>query len=160
IYRRAVAPYNEGKEVPDQYLSMVSKLPLDKRRQNELARMFRSSDYLTAHLHEVPVLALACVKGRVESASPGSPASLYASIFPAVWSFQLALRSRGIGSVLTTVHIHYEREVAALFNIPTDVTQAAMLPIAYFKGDDFKRASREPGFVHTHWNHWNRDSQP
>lgn len=156
IYRRAVAPYNEGKEVPDRYLSMVSKLPLDTRRKNELARMFQTSDYLTAHLHQVPVLALACVKGRVENAGPGSQASLYASIFPCVWSFQLALRSRGIGSVLTTVHICYEREVADLFNIPADVTQAALLPIAYFIGADFKPAPREPGTTRTHWNQWNR----
>jgi nitroreductase len=99
-----------------------------------------------------------CVKGRVEKAGPGSQASLYASIFPAVWSFQLALRSRGIGSVLTTVHIHYEREVADLFNIPADVTQAALLPIAYFKGADFKPAPREPGSTRTHWNQWNRAS--
>jgi hypothetical protein len=57
-----------------------------------------------------------------------------------------------------TVHIHYEREVADLFNIPADVTQAALLPIAYFKGADFKPAPREPGSTRTHWNQWNRAS--
>jgi nitroreductase len=116
--------------------------------------MFEASLYLTEHKHEVPVLAIPCIEGRVEHASPGAQASLYGSIFPAVWSFQLALRARGIGSTLTTVHICYEREVARLLNIPQDVTQAALLAVAYFKGDDFRPAKRLPASCHIHWNGW------
>ena len=158
VYRRAVEPYNAGREVPDQYLSMVANLPQDERRQGQLKRLFESSAYFTEHIHEVPVLVVPCVKGRVETAGPGAQASLYASIFPAVWSFQLALRARGLGSALTTVHIYYEREVAKLFNIPDDVTQAALLPVAYFKGSDFKPARRLPGLARTHWNMWGNAS--
>jgi nitroreductase len=154
VYRRAVAPYNEGREVPDEYLSMVAKMPADSVRQRQLARMFEASLYLTEHIHEVPVLVVPCIKGRVERASPGAQASLYGSIFPAVWSFQLALRARGIGSTLTTVHICYEQEVARLFNIPHDFTQAALLAVAYFNGDDFRRAKRLPGATRIHWNEW------
>jgi hypothetical protein len=72
----------------------------------------------------------------------------------AVWSFQLALRARGIGSTLTTVHICYEREVATLLNIPQDFTQAALLAVAYFMGDDFRPAKRLPASTHIHWNGW------
>ena len=33
-----------------------------------------------------------------------------------------------------------------------DVTQAALLPVAYFRGDDFTPASRVPGRECTYWD--------
>ena len=70
-------------------------------------------------------------------------AGFYGSIFPAVWSFQLALRSRGLGSVLTTLHANLEKEAAELLGIPFDqYTQVALLPVAYTKGMEFKPADR------------------
>ena len=71
-------------------------------------------------------------------------ASVFGSIFPAVWSFQLALRSRGLGSALTTLHLFREQEAAKLLGIPENVMQVALLPVAYTKGTDFKitRAAR------------------
>ena len=41
-------------------------------------------------------------------------------MMPAVWSFALALRSRGLGSVWTTLHLAHEREVAELLGIPAE----------------------------------------
>ena len=81
-------------------------------------------------------------------------ASLYGSIFPAVWSFQLALRSRGLGSTLTTLHLAREHEAAKLLGIPNNVMQVALLPVGYTKGTDFKRAVRPPASSITHWNGW------
>jgi nitroreductase len=84
-------------------------------------------------MQDVPVLILACVEGRVEKASPGAQASLYGSIFPAVWSLMLALRARGIGSVMTTQHIeHFDRDMARVIGLPAGITQAALLAVAYF----------------------------
>ena len=68
----------------------------------------------------------------------------YGSILPAVWNFQLALRSRGLGSVFTTLHLAYEREAGELLGIPETVTQAALIPVAYTVGTDFKPAARRP----------------
>jgi nitroreductase len=65
-------------------------------------------------------------------------------MFPAIWSFQLALRSRGLGSAITTVHLLREDEVAEVLGIPEDVRQIAMLPVAYTLGDDFRPAPRTP----------------
>ena len=81
-------------------------------------------------------------------------ASFYGSIFPAVWSFQLALRSRGLGSCITTLHLAHEAEARAVLGIPADVTQVALLPVAYTKGDDFKPAARGPVERITYWNRW------
>jgi nitroreductase len=154
IYRRAVEPYNAGREVPDQYLAMVAGFPQDETRKQQLERLFESSLYYRERIHEVPVFVVACVQGRVENAGPGAQASLYASIMPAVWSLQLALRARGLGSALTTVHIALEDEVARAFGIPAGITQAALLPVAHFTGTDFKRGERLSGEACTHWNRW------
>ena len=120
------------------------------------------SDYLHDHFHEVPVHIIACVETEME----GVPvvyderfelfhtASIYGSILPAVWSIMLALRARGLGSAWTTAHLVYDKEAATLLGIPDHVMQAALLPVAYFTGTDFKAAKRRPVREVTHWNTW------
>ena len=81
-------------------------------------------------------------------------ARVMGSIFPAVWSFQLALRARGLGSVLTTLHLRCEAEAAELLGIPEDVMQVGLLPVAYTLGTDFKPARRQPLDEVVHWEQW------
>ena len=70
-------------------------------------------------------------------------ASVYGSILPAVWSFMLAARSRGLGTAWTTLHLLYEKEAADLLGIPfNEIMQTALVPVAYSKGTDFKPAPR------------------
>jgi nitroreductase len=128
--------------------------PVGDLRARQFGRMVESSAYLMEHLHEVPVIVVPCIEGRFETAGVAAQASLYGSIFPAVWSFILALRARGIGSCLTTDHLFYEAEAAQVLGIPETVTQVALLPVAYFTGEDFKPAKRLPAADRTHWNNW------
>ncbi|MDA1073287.1 MAG: nitroreductase family protein [Proteobacteria bacterium] len=122
---------------------------------DQTKRVFSSAMYLMDHLHEVPVHVIPCVEGRPPAGTPAAMmAGLFGSIFPAVWSFQLALRSRGLGSVLTTLHLLQEEAAAELLGIPDNVMQVALLPVAYTKGTDFKRANRPPVSDITHWNSW------
>ena len=81
-------------------------------------------------------------------------ASHYGSILPATWSLLLALRARGLGSAWTTLHLPYEKEAAQLLGIPNNITQAALLPVAYYKGDDFHPADRIPAREVIHWDGW------
>jgi nitroreductase len=76
------------------------------------------------------------------------------SILPAMWSFQLALRARGLGSTFTTLHLNCAEEAAELLNIPANVKQAGLLPVAYTLGTDFKPAKRRPLNEVLHWNGW------
>jgi nitroreductase len=85
-------------------------------------------------------------------------AGFYGSIIPAVWSFMLALRSRGLGTAFTTLHLGYEHEAAQRLGIPDTVTQAALLPVAYTIGDDFKPAVRRPIEEITYFNEWKQTS--
>ena len=113
-----------------------------------------SAVYLAEHLHEAPVLIIPCIEGRPTNPAPAAQAGFYGSILPAAWSLMLALRARGLGAAWTTLHLPYEQEVAALLGIPADITQAALLPVAYFKGDDFKPAYRVPANSLTYWDSW------
>ena len=81
-------------------------------------------------------------------------AALYGSILPAMWSFQLALRSRGLGSAYTTLHLLQERDAAEILGIPESVSQVGLLPVAYTVGTEFKPARRPPPETITHWNGW------
>jgi nitroreductase len=110
--------------------------------------------YLAEHLHEVPVHVIACVEGRVDGLPPSMAASRYGNILPAAWSFMLALRARGVGAAWTTLHLRYEQEVARLLGIPADVTQAALLPVAYYFGVGFRPARRVPARERTYWDRW------
>ena len=95
-----------------------------------------------------------CIVGRLEHPRPIGAASFWGSILPAVWSFQLALRSRGLGSTFTTLHLAFERQCGELLGIPREVTQCGLLPIAHTLGTDFAPARRPPVEQITYWNEW------
>ena len=118
-------------------------------------RVYDSAEWLLDHLHEVPCIVIPCVEGRLPAGAPnGMAAAVYGSIFPAMWSFQLALRSRGLGSALTTIHLFFEQEVAALLGMPEDVMQIALLPVGYTKGTDFKPVARPGPETITSFDTW------
>ena len=94
-----------------------------------LDRLLASGDELTAKMADVPVLVVPCIRAEFrESPTLVEMASTFGSTFPAVWSFQLALRSRGLGSVLTTIHLWRADDVAEILQLPPDVTQCGLLP--------------------------------
>lgn len=140
--------YREGGEG---YLRASANQAMDPQTQ----RVYASAIHLTETLERVPVHVVPCIKGRAESTVNAMSASIYGSILPAVWSFMLALRSRGLGSAWTTLHLVKEREAAEVLGIPFEsVTQVALLPVAYTLGTDFKAASRPPVETVTYWDTW------
>jgi nitroreductase len=117
-------------------------------------RVYESAQSLTGILADVPVFVIPCIERRFDGAPLMVAAAAWGSILPAAWSFLLALRSRGLGSVWTTLHLARERDVAELLGIPESVTQAALFPVAYTVGTDFKPAVRPPAETITSWNTW------
>ena len=109
----------------------------------QIGRVMDSATFLAQNLARVPVMVIPLIIGRVDGTT-NSAAGLFGSIIPAMWSFQLALRSRGLGSCLTTIHLGFEQEAAELLGIPAHLSQAGLLPVAYTKGTDFKPAARPP----------------
>jgi nitroreductase len=117
-------------------------------------RVYESALHLTEILGQVPVHVIPCIEGRADNAPNIMSASIYGSIMPAAWSFMLALRSRGLGSVWTTLHLFKEKEAAELLGIPDTVTQVALLPVAYTVGGEFRPAARPPVEEITYWDSW------
>jgi nitroreductase len=120
-----------------------------------LARLGEGVRFLAEHIHEVPVHVIPCVEGRTDGKPAAAQAARWASIIPAAWSFMLAARARGLGSVWTTFHLRHEREAAELLGIPYDrVMQAALIPVAYTVGTEFKPGPRRPLDTLVHWDRW------
>lgn len=113
-----------------------------------------SATYLAEHMHEAPALVIPCIEGRVEEAGVLAQASIYGSILPAAWSFMLAARARGLGTAWTSLHLMFEPQSREILDIPATITQAALFPVAYYTGDDFKPAKRLPVEQLTYWNRW------
>jgi nitroreductase len=117
----------------------------------------RSLAYLADNLERVPVLLVPCVRvgSRVEMSDPVIQAGTWGSVLPAVWSFMLAAREHGLGSVWTTPHLHYEREAAAVLGVPFEsVMQCALIPLAHTVGTDFKPGRRVEAEEVMHWQRW------
>jgi nitroreductase len=152
IYRAAIDSYTEDIEAGrEQYL---------RNEGPRAERLSESVAHLRENLHRVPALLVPTLKDRFDVIRAGKSttyhdASQWASIVPAVWSFMLALRSRGLGSAWTTIHLRREREMADLLGIPYAThIQAGLFPIAYTIGTDFRRALRQPVDEVLSYNHW------
>lgn len=116
-----------------------------------------SAGYLADNFEKAPLLLVPAIDGRLDNLPSFATASQWGSLLPAVWSFMLALRERGMGSAWTTIHLMNggEQEAAELLGIPYErVSQAGLFPIAYTIGTDFKPAKREPLSKVLHWDKW------
>lgn len=138
------------------YLAQAEKDAAQMEDGGQTARVIDSALYLAGKLQDVPVHVIPCINVAHMADNPPRTAwaGVMGSIFPAVWSFQLALRARGLGSVLTTLHLAHEAEAAELLGIPDEFMQVGLLPVAYTKGTDFKPAKRPPVSEITHWEQW------
>ena len=104
--------------------------------------MGSSAAWLAERMKDVPVLVIA--GRRVVQMPTGSQASMWGSVLPAAWSYMLAARARGLGTAWTTLHLDYEQEIAALLNVPTTYAKARSSRMAYYTGDTFHPAPRQP----------------
>jgi nitroreductase len=155
VRRRIADIYRSGLEVRAAQPTTAAGLPRSAVATAHQNRMMVSVTYLRDHLHQVPVLVVPTIHGRVDGAPVATQAALWGSVLPAVWSFMLALRTKGMGSAWTTVHLFREADMAELLGIPFDeVTQAGLFPVAYTIGTDFRRSFREVSDGTVRWNHW------
>jgi nitroreductase len=154
--RRRVAEEYRRVAVPAVTALLDAKLA---RGDEDGARISRSILYLADHLAEVPVLVIPCFDLRAGTSTPFPQISrMFASIYPAVWSFQLALRSRGLGSVFTTAHTLDEPAVGAILGIPDSWTQTCMIPVAHTTGGDFTPSARRDVDELVAWNGWDGEA--
>ena len=119
-------------------------------------RTLDSGAHLARNLQHVPAIVLVSIYGEHDgSGRPG----LFDSVIQAAWSFCLALRSRGLGSAWTTLHLGAADRVADLLDLPEGVTQIVLLPVAWTIGDDFRPAPRRPAREITWFDRWGHTTQ-
>ena len=156
IYRRAFTLYRDM-DVSAHKLAEKQTNALDAA---QMQRVVSSAEYLAENLERAPVLVIPCFEGRTDALqgpfSVIANASQYGSVLPALWSFMLAARARGLGTSWTTLHLMVEDEAAGILGIPyAEVTQTALTPLAYTKGTEFKSARRgKPLDQIVHTNAW------
>jgi nitroreductase len=109
---------------------------------------------LIGRLHEIPAMIFVCVDGLPADPSQGSQVAYYGSVLPAAWSLMLALRARGIGTTWTSLLCQRREAVAAILDLPDQVSLTVMLPAGYTRGAVLKRAARRPASEVTFWNRW------
>ncbi|NUP03022.1 MAG: nitroreductase family protein [Nonomuraea sp.] len=131
----------------------------DVRRMNyhsgSTARVFDGLRHLADNIHRVPAFVIPGVEGRTDRAPVAVQAGAWGSILPAVWSFMLAARARGLGTVWTTAQGPLERELAKVLGVPyEEVMLAAFIPLAFTLGTGFKPAPRIPREEVLHWDRW------
>jgi nitroreductase len=124
----------------------------DPQRNVVQRRVGESVAYLGEHMGEVPVLIIPCI--RAPRLRAESQAGLWGSLLPAAWSYMLAARARRLGTAWTTLHLRFEREISELLGIPPDIRQGALIPTAYYTGDTFQPAPRQPLDEVLHINSW------
>jgi nitroreductase len=146
VYRRATEKYLDSGR------SAGSLHQDDPDRARQQQRVGDSAAWLGRHMGEVPVHVLACIEAP--QLSGGNQAGLWGSLLPAAWSYALAARARGLGTAWTTLHLTDEAEVARVLGIPDGVRQGVLLPTAYYTGETFRPAKRQPLDEVLHVNGW------
>lgn len=105
--------------------------------QNEA--LMRGAKHLGENIARTPALVIPTILGvHDNSGRPG----LFDSIIQSAWSFMVALRARGLGTVWTTMFLNERDAVAELLELPDDVTQICLFPVAYTIGTGFEATSR------------------
>jgi nitroreductase len=112
------------------------------------SRLMSSTEWLVENMAQVPLLVIPCYQPylpRIDGDESFYQATLYGSIFPPVWNFQLALHTRGYGTCITTLHLHRENAVRELLQIPEGYAQGCLLPVGRLRaGHTFRPAPRRP----------------
>src|SRR6185436_4337746 len=151
IYRQCYEIY---KSLDGVYVGSIEKSTPAEQVQQE--RVQTSADFLGEHMGEAPALVLGCHAGSRADGQPAMvSASMLGNILPAMWSFMLAARARGLGTAWTTLHLMMEQQVADVVGIPyAEVQQVCLSPLAYTLGTDFKPALRPDPDTIIHWDTW------
>jgi len=148
--------------IRDRYRDTQTRLQAGRPPLSEMPparqRAIKAGAYLSEHMHEAPVLLLACSLKEYPPFAQvnnqrASTATMHGSIYPAVQNILLACRAFGIGATLTTTHCFFEEELKRKVGLPDNMEIAAMLPLGYPKGK-LGKTTRKPVEEVLYWDRW------
>ena len=150
IYRQCYSMYQN---MPGIYIGSIDKG--DEVANAQQQRSASSADFLGEHMGDAPALVIACTSGRTDGMPAMVTSSMMGNVLPAMWSFMLAARARGLGTCWTTVHLFMEQQAAEVLGIPFEsVQQVCLTPVAFTTGTDFKPAARPAADSIIRWDAW------
>ncbi len=144
------------------YINLPSDTPQAVRERT--GRTVSAGNYLAAHFHQAPVVAVFCFDPTVLAVTDAKLERVSVvgggSVYPAVENLLLACRAEGLGCVLTTLLCASEPEVRELLSIPQPWGTAAAVPIGYPVGRGHGPISRRPVEEMAFLDSWDRSLPP
>lgn len=148
VYRAAIGwdPNSTREPSGPEVEAMMKRVPGGEK-------IIDSSAALADKFDKVPAILVPLMRGRFEAANLFVASSAWGSIYPAIWSFCLAARERGLGTAWTTASCMREADLCEALGVPMEkFTHVGLLPIAYYEGDSFSPAWRRPLSELLTWN--------
>ncbi len=145
-----------------EYIKRYSNMPADTAQavRERTRRTVRAGNYLAAHFHEAPVVAVFCFNPTLLAVTDAKLERVSVvgggSVYPAVENLLLACRAEGLGCVLTTLLCASEPEVRELLSIPQPWGTAAAIPIGYPVGRGHGPITRLPVGEMAFLDSWDR----
>lgn len=102
----------------------------DPKRQ----RIVNAVQWQADHFEEIPVIVVACLKGRYVPFLHVSATSYFGSIYPAVQNLLLAARAVNLGATLTTIPLWNLLSVRKIIGLPRNITPCAVIPLGWPMG--------------------------
>jgi nitroreductase len=131
-------------------VAQVEGLPhqsADKRR-----RMLDAVLWQKDHMHEIPVLVLACYQ-FAQKPTPGDVARAAGSVWPGVQNLLLAARALGLGAAPTTLALLDREATATALALPDTIAAYCLIPVGWPMGN-FGPVTRLPVEETVHWDRW------
>jgi len=126
----------------------------DQSQVEAAPRIIESLEHLADRVEQVPVHVFPCIQFPLDRVPVTMMGGIMGSIIPAVWSYMLAARSRGLGTCWSNMHSYFSDEADEIIGLPDGVTQIACILTAYSLGTEFKAATRRPLDDIVHWDRW------
>jgi nitroreductase len=96
--------------------------------------LLESRQWLADHFEDVPVIVVACVRGRRPLFPAIGASAFYGSAFPAIQNLLLAARAAGLVAARTTLPLWSRWEARRTLGLPAKVTPVAVIPIGWPRG--------------------------
>jgi nitroreductase len=126
--RRRIADLNRRSSVDHATAERDAARELPHHDRDRRQRMWDAVLWQAEHMHEAPVIIVACCVMDDEAQDPGRYAS---SVWPGVQNLLLAARALGLGAAPTTYALAFRDELEALLELPPHVRAQAVIPIGF-----------------------------
>jgi nitroreductase len=145
----------QRRRIGEAYLELAArsvKTALDNEMPEADRKVYQNAWRMAERLVDIPALIVCCMRGPVPS-DRAWQSTYYGSIYPAIQNLMLAARSRGLGTLITTLHLLDEKPFRDILELPDDVHTTAIIPVGYPEGK-FGKPLRDPAESVTHWDRW------